>query len=153
MTSCCFIDKVEIRTASVRLSGRVPWRSDLLQEDPGLFQKSVVKLGEHDGKRKTNEVRYLDGRTRRHTARKLLQTCLFSVYSLIWFSGIDLAALPIRVIPENVQKIFIWHYLNCKSKEARVPTHQNACRVNFSHSTNFLISSTLYSFNIDSVVK
>jgi hypothetical protein len=49
--------------------------------------------------------RYLDGRRLRCMVGKLLQTCLFAVYRLIWFSGRDLVAFHIGVILEHVQKI------------------------------------------------
>jgi hypothetical protein len=93
MTPCSFLDRAEISTGSIRLSGCVPGRSH-------LFQKSVVKLGEDDEKRKRNEA--VSGRTQNPVQSRKTASDMFV---FIWFSGRDLAAFHIGVILERVQKI------------------------------------------------
>jgi hypothetical protein len=48
LTPCCFLDTVDVADRSIRLSGWVIARPELLQEVPGAFPNSAGKFGEVD---------------------------------------------------------------------------------------------------------
>lgn len=78
MTPCSFLDRAEVRTGSIRLSGCVPARSHLLKYELCPFQKSVVKLREDDEKRKRNEAVPGSAQTPVHCFRHVCFQCIVS---------------------------------------------------------------------------